>query len=86
MEGLKVSAFPEDCPYVRDFAPIGYRPAIDTWSWDGQWKDFDDLADDLSVPPHIREAVRARGPNAKLPWEETGDGRQACCSRCDKRA
>jgi hypothetical protein len=86
IEGLKVSAFPESCPYVRNCAPIGYRPAVDTWSWDGQWKDFDDLADDLNVPPHIREIVRARGPNATLPWQENGDGQQACCPRCDKRA
>lgn len=85
MEGLKVSAFPESCPYVRHFAPPGYRPAIDSWSWDGQWYDFDALADDLDVPPHIREAVRARGPSALLPWEEPGDEQQTCCSRCDKR-
>jgi len=86
MEGLKVSAFPESCPYVRRFAPAGYRPAIDTWSWDGQWHDFDALADDLNVPPHIREAVRSRGPQARLPWEETGGTRQACRPHGDPRA
>lgn len=80
MEGLLVSAFPESCPYVRHFAPTNYRPALDTWSWNGQWHDFDALADDLKVPLHIREAVRARGPNAKLPWEESP------CRNCDRRA
>lgn len=70
LAGLKVSAFPADCPYVKAFAPEGYRPAVDSWSWAGQWRDFDDLADDLEVPAHIREAVRALGPEAGLPWEE----------------
>ena len=67
-EGLKVSAFPADCAYVSRFAPPGYRPAVDEWSWHGQWQDFDDLADDLKVPPAIREQVRARGPDAPPPW------------------
>ena len=79
LEGLQVSAFPESCPYVRHFAPASYRPAIDTWSWSGQWHDFDALADDLKVPTHIREVVRARGPEAKLPWD------QGSCRNCDRR-
>lgn len=84
LDGLKVSAFPDDCPYVEAFAPVGYRPAVDRWSWEGQWKDFDNLADDLNVPDHIREAVRAKGPQARLPWEEA-DTMTKCCSQTPRR-
>jgi len=48
-EGLRHSAFPADCPYVPVMAPPGYVPAIDTWRWDGEWSDFDHLADQLDV-------------------------------------
>ena len=82
VEGLRVSAFPADCPYVDAFAPPGYRPAVDSWSWDGQWRDFDDLADDLGVPDDIREAVRALGPEAKLPWE--GQDTSAAAGSCQQ--
>lgn len=81
VQGLRVSAFPEDCPYVKKYAPPGYRPAVDSWSWDGQWHDFDDLADDLDVPEHIREAIRALGPEAKLPWEEREVTSAGCSCR-----
>jgi hypothetical protein len=67
-EGLRVSAFPADCAYVARLAPPGYRPAVDEWNWQGQWQDFDELADDLKVPEAIREMVRARGPDAPPPW------------------
>jgi len=63
-EGMKVNAFPEDCPYVPEMAPPQYRPARDSWNWAGEWDDFDDLADDLDVPAEMREKVRARGPTA----------------------
>ena len=70
-EGMKVSAFPEDCPYVPELAPKNYSPAKDGWDWDREdWTDFDDLADDLDVPVDVREKVRARGPNSQPMYVE----------------
>ncbi|HYG73505.1 MAG TPA: hypothetical protein VEK08_00630 [Planctomycetota bacterium] len=63
-DGMKVSAFPEDCPYVEKQAPRNYRPARDNWDWKNEWSGFDDLADDLDVSAETREKVRARGPDA----------------------
>ncbi|MGD0091979.1 MAG: hypothetical protein ABSE73_18865 [Planctomycetota bacterium] len=74
-EGLRVSAFPRDCPYVGALAPPGYRPARDDWDWDGEWENFDDLADDLGVTSEIRELVRARGPEAPPLYIESGKPR-----------
>src|SRR5579862_2560098 len=62
-EGMKVSAFPVDCPYVPEHAPKNYRPAVEH-DWSSEWDDFDSLADDLDVSPEMREKVRARGPHA----------------------
>lgn len=70
-EGMKVSAFPEDCPYVPEHAPKGYKPAIDGWKWAEEWHDFDDLADDLDVSPQTREKIRARGPYSQPMYVET---------------
>ena len=61
-EGMKVSAFPEDCPYVPAMAPKNYKPARDDWDWKHEWDGFDELADDLDVKAETREKVRARGP------------------------
>jgi Fe-S-cluster containining protein len=72
-EGLKVSAFPEDCPYVPELAPKNYRPAREEWSWVDEWKTFDDLADDLSVSPETRQIVRARGPDAPPMYVEVNE-------------
>lgn len=71
--GMLVSAFPADCGYVAEQAPEGYRPALDTWSWDGQWGDFDGLADDLDVSDETREKIRARGPWAPPLWVEANE-------------
>lgn len=62
-EGMKVSAFPKDCPYVPEHAPKNYRPAVE-YDWSSEWDDFEDLADDLDVSPETRDKVRARGPFA----------------------
>jgi hypothetical protein len=62
-EGMKVSAFPQDCPYVPEHAPKNYRPALER-DWSDEWHDFDNLADDLDVTPETREKVRSRGPLA----------------------
>ena len=71
-EGMKVSAFPEDCPYVPELAPKNYKPARDGWDWEKEdWSDFDDLADDMDVPSDVREKVRARGPDAPPMYVET---------------
>jgi uncharacterized protein len=64
-EGMKVSAFPEDCPYVPELAPKNYKAARDGWDWSQEWDGFDELADDLDVPAETREKVRARGPYAE---------------------
>ena len=80
-EGLKRSAFPADCPYVASFAPEGYQPPLENWSWDGQWDEFDELADDLGVPPEIREKIRARGPDAAPLWAEARDRRGAASAK-----
>jgi len=64
-QGMKVSAFPEDCPYVPELAPKNYRPARDGWDWKQEWDGFDELADDLEVSSEMREKVRARGPDAE---------------------
>ncbi|HYF49489.1 MAG TPA: hypothetical protein VEJ63_08790 [Planctomycetota bacterium] len=63
-EGMKVSAFPSDCPYVPEHAPPGYRPARDDHDWGAEWHDLDNLARDLEVPEATLEKVRARGPDA----------------------
>ena len=63
-EGLKVSAFPADCPYVEAQAPPSYKPAKESWDWEQEWDGFDDLADDLEVSKEMREKIRARGPLA----------------------
>ena len=63
-EGMKVSAFPEDCPYVAEQAPKKYKPARDDWDWKYEWDGFDELADDLDVKAATREKVRQRGPDA----------------------
>ncbi len=64
-QGLKVSAFPEDCPYVEQCAPPKYKPARENWNWAREWVDFDEIAEDLEVSPETREKVRSRGPNAE---------------------
>jgi hypothetical protein len=71
-EGLRVSAFPADCPYVAALAPQSYVAARDDWDWKSEWHDFDELADDLGVTPDIREMVRARGPEAPPLYLEAG--------------
>ena len=70
-EGMKVSAFPEDCPYVPEHAPKNYKPARDEWSWDGEWEQFDELADDLDVSIETRQRVRERGRHAPPMYVET---------------
>jgi hypothetical protein len=73
-DGMKVSAFPADCAYVPCCAPVGYKPARTDWDWGRCWTDFDEIADTLGVSAAIREAVRARGPQACLPWlRDTSD-------------
>ena len=67
---MKVGAFPDDCPYVDDMAPKGYRPARDYWDWSKEWHDFDALAEDLEVSDEMREIVRARGPQAVAMYVE----------------
>ena len=69
-EGFKHRAFPADCTYLPSQAPPGYRPAVDTWSWKGEWDEFDELAELLEVSPRVREEIRARGPLARPMWEE----------------
>lgn len=73
VEGMKHSAFPADCGYVPAMAPKGYRPAIDTWHWNGEWSDFDHLADQLDVSDETREKVRARGPWAPPMWVDANE-------------
>lgn len=68
-DGMTVSAFPSDCPYVPIHAPKNYKPAVEH-DWSGEWHDFDNLADDLDVSPAMREKVRARGPHAKPMYAE----------------
>ncbi len=68
-EGMKVSAFPSDCPYVPEHAPKRYKPAVEH-DWGQEWDDCDSLADDLEVSKEMREKIRARGPNARPMWEE----------------
>jgi len=63
-QGLRFSAFPVDCAYVAALAPSEYRPAREDRDWSKEWHNFDALADDLDVPPAIRELIRARGPHA----------------------
>lgn len=63
-EGMQVSAFPADCPYVPRHAPRNYRPARDDWVWGSDWKTFDDLAKELEVAPELVERIRVRGPDA----------------------
>jgi uncharacterized protein len=70
-EGMKVSAFPEDCPYVPEHAPKNYKPARDGWQWKDEWHDFDSLADDLDVSMETRERVRVRGSEAEPMYVET---------------
>lgn len=74
-QGLWVNAFPADCAYVAVLAPPGYRPARDDWDWADEWDDFDGLADDLDVPPDVREMVRARGPHAPPLYAEAAGNR-----------
>ena len=71
--GLRFSAFPAGCPYVALKAGPGYKPALEDWTWAGQWDDFDNLADDLDVPEAIREMIRARGPDARPLYEFPGE-------------
>jgi Fe-S-cluster containining protein len=68
-EGMKVSAFPNDCPYVPEHAPKNYRPALEH-DWSKEWDEFDELADDLDVKPELREKIRARGPHAPPMYTE----------------
>ena len=63
-EGMKVSAFPADCPYVPEHAPAGYRPAKDNHDWSTEWRELESLAEDLDVSALTLEKVRARGPHA----------------------
>lgn len=72
-DGLRVSAFPADCPYVPVLAPANYRPASETWSWDGEWENFDELAGDLEVSPDTRAKVRARGRLAPPMYAEVNE-------------
>ncbi|GMV80815.1 MAG: hypothetical protein AMXMBFR7_19990 [Planctomycetota bacterium] len=72
-EGLQHSAFPSDCPYVEEYAPAEYRPAVDSWDWEGEWADFDNLAELLEVSDEMRERIRARGPWAKPLWAEANE-------------
>lgn len=72
-QGMQVSAFPEDCGYVPKFAPPGYKPAVEAWSWKGRWREFDAYADDLDVSAKTREKVRARGPEAPPEWIEANE-------------
>ena len=69
-QAIKYSAMPADCGYLPTHAPPGYRPALDTWKWDVNWTDFDDLADELEVSKEVVEKLRARGPFAPPLWEE----------------
>ena len=98
-EGMVHSAFPADCGYVPVMAPPNYRPALDGWRWDGEWSDFDDLANQLDVSDETREKVRARGPWAPPMWVEanacrarknspakaTAEGRASCEPKTRKR-
>ena len=60
--GLKVNAFPVDCPYVAEMAPRHYRPAREDYDWSEDWRHFDKWADEMEVPGEVRERVRQRGP------------------------
>jgi uncharacterized cysteine cluster protein YcgN (CxxCxxCC family) len=62
-EGLAIGAFPSSCGYVSRHAPPNYQPALEEWSWQDQWEDFDELADSLNVPAAIRALVRSRDPD-----------------------
>jgi Fe-S-cluster containining protein len=73
-EGMTVSAFPSDCPYVPIHAPKNYRAAVEH-DFSGEWDDFDGLADDLDVSPEMREKVRARGPHAPPMYVEANAAR-----------
>ena len=63
-QGLKVSAFPSDCGYVKEKAPKNYKAAREDLDMAAEWDDYDGLADDMEVSPEMRELIRARGPHA----------------------
>ena len=68
--GLRLSAFPADCPYVAAYAAPGYRPAREDYNWSADWKRFDAWAREVEVTPEVRELVRARGPAAPPMYTE----------------
>lgn len=68
-EGMTVSAFPTDCPYVPIHAPKRYRPAVEH-DFSDEWDTLDELADDLDVSPEMLEKIRARGPHAPPMYAE----------------
>ena len=75
--GLKHSAFPQDCGYVVYRAPKKYKPAREDFDWAAEWKDFDEIADDLEVPTQIRGLIRERGPDARPLYDEAFERIQA---------
>ncbi len=68
-EGMTVSAFPTDCPYVPIHAPKNYKPAYEK-DWSEEWDDFDAFADDMEASPEMRAIVHKRGPHAKPMYTE----------------
>ena len=68
--GLKVSAFPADCPYVAAYGPPGYKPAREDYNWSADWARFDAWAREVNATPVAREQVRARGPAAPPMYTE----------------
>lgn len=81
--GMKYGAFPEDCPYVPEMAPKNYKAAREDFDWVGEWRDFDEIADDLGVKAHIRGIVRARGPHARPMYDEAFERIQAAQNLAD---
>jgi uncharacterized cysteine cluster protein YcgN (CxxCxxCC family) len=69
--GMRVNAFPAECPYVPEHAPVGFKPAREDFDWQREFEEFDDIADDLGVSDRTREYVRARGPDAPPEYVET---------------
>jgi hypothetical protein len=69
-QGLRCSAFPADCPYVAAHAEPGYEPAREDFDMRKHWYEFDVFAKDMGVAPHVRDLVRARGPDAPPMYAE----------------
>jgi|GEM_PF-1300481 len=75
--GMKHSAFPLDCGYVKESAPKNYKPAREDYDWEAEWDEIDEIAEDLEVPPEIADVIRARGPNARPMYDEAFERIQA---------